>query len=195
MRQLTVAVAMASDLLAAGVAAMLAACKGHSAVVRRVGDDVEAIVAAHPSVVFADPVSLGREAVVELRGDARFKGRLVAVTVGALPPEVRRLWDDEVTLYDGSDRYERIMAAASVAAQPDTQAELSPRECDVVLGIVKGLSNKEIAAELCVSVHTVMTHRRNISRKLHIHSPAALTIYAIVKGLVNVDEIRNVLNQ
>ncbi len=43
---------------------------------------------------------------------------------------------------------------------------LSQREKDVVTGIVKGLSNKEIATEMNVSVNTVMTHRRNIASKL-----------------------------
>ena len=49
--------------------------------------------------------------------------------------------------------------------------------------------NKEIAENMFISVNTVMTHRRNISKKLNIHSPAGLTIYAIVNGLVKLDEI------
>ena len=53
----------------------------------------------------------------------------------------------------------------------------------------EGLSNKEIAAEMNVSVNTVMTHRRNITAKLQIHSAAGLTIYAIVSKLVRLDEI------
>ncbi|MCI9285900.1 MAG: hypothetical protein HFJ91_08975 [Muribaculaceae bacterium] len=69
--------------------------------------------------------------------------------------------------------------------------ELSPRERDVVMGIVNGLSNKEIASEMSVSVNTVMTHRRNIASKLSIHSPAGLTIYAIATGLVNIEDIKN----
>jgi regulator of cell morphogenesis and NO signaling len=67
--------------------------------------------------------------------------------------------------------------------------DLSEREKDIVVQVAKGLSNKEIADTLFISVNTVMTHRRNISRKLQIHSPAALTIYALVNGLVNLDEI------
>ena len=67
--------------------------------------------------------------------------------------------------------------------------DLSDREKDIVVQVAKGLSNKEIADALFISVNTVMTHRRNISRKLQIHSPAALTIYALVNGLVNLDEI------
>lgn len=66
---------------------------------------------------------------------------------------------------------------------------LSEREKEVIREVVKGLSNKEIAENMFISVNTVMTHRRNISRKLNIHSPAGLTIYAIVNGLVKLDEI------
>jgi DNA-binding NarL/FixJ family response regulator len=51
------------------------------------------------------------------------------------------------------------------------------------------MSNKEIAAEMNVSVHTVMTHRRNIASKLQIHSAAGLAIYAIVRKLVRLDQV------
>ena len=67
---------------------------------------------------------------------------------------------------------------------------LSEREREVVMHVVRGLSNKEIAERMFISVNTVMTHRRNISRKLQIHSPAGLTIYAIVNGLINLDEVK-----
>ena len=63
--------------------------------------------------------------------------------------------------------------------QPETE-ELSEREKDVLVQVVRGLSNKEIADVLCISTHTVITHRKNIARKLNIHSTAGLTIYAIV---------------
>ncbi len=74
-------------------------------------------------------------------------------------------------------------------ADSDDRRELSPREKDVVVGVVRGLSNKEIAAAMGVSVNTVTTHRRNIAAKLKIHSPAGLTIYAIVSKLVALDEV------
>lgn len=66
---------------------------------------------------------------------------------------------------------------------------LSDREKDVLIEVVKGLSNKEIAEALCISAHTVITHRKNISRKLNIHSPAGLTIYAIVNKLVDINSL------
>jgi regulator of cell morphogenesis and NO signaling len=68
---------------------------------------------------------------------------------------------------------------------------LSQRERDILLGVVKGMTNKEMADNLCISIHTVLTHRRNIARKLEIHSPAGLVIYAIVNGIVKVEDIKD----
>lgn len=62
--------------------------------------------------------------------------------------------------------------------------ELSDREKEVLIQLVHGLSNKEIADVLCISTHTVISHRKNITRKLNIHSTAGLTIYAIVNKMV-----------
>jgi len=72
--------------------------------------------------------------------------------------------------------------------KPETE-ELSEREKDVLIQVVKGLSNKEIADVLCISTHTVISHRENITRKLNIHSTAGLTIYAIVNKLVDINQI------
>lgn len=67
---------------------------------------------------------------------------------------------------------------------------LGVREKDVIVALVQGMSNKEIAEHLCISVNTVITHRRNIARKLQIHSPAGLTIYAIVNNLIDISAVK-----
>ena len=72
--------------------------------------------------------------------------------------------------------------------QPETE-ELSDREKDVLVQVVRGLSNKEIADVLFISTHTVISHRKNIARKLNIHSTAGLTIYAIVNKLVDINTL------
>ncbi len=77
----------------------------------------------------------------------------------------------------------------SQSSTQDTDA-LSERERDVLIQVVNGLSNKEIADKLFISIHTVMTHRKNITRKLNIHSTAGLTIYAIVNKLINIDSLK-----
>ena len=69
------------------------------------------------------------------------------------------------------------------------EGALSDRETDVLVHIVHGLTNKEIAAKMFLSVHTVNTHRKNIMNKLKIHSPAGLTIYAIVNKLVSIEDL------
>jgi DNA-binding NarL/FixJ family response regulator len=61
---------------------------------------------------------------------------------------------------------------------------LSPREREVLKLIAEGYKNKEIAADLCISLKTVEKHRANLMKKLDLHNAAALTAYAIEQGLV-----------
>jgi DNA-binding NarL/FixJ family response regulator len=72
----------------------------------------------------------------------------------------------------------------------DNSNALSDREKEVIVSMVQGMTNKEIADHLFISVNTVITHRRNIARKLQIHSPAGLTIYAIVNNLVDISTVK-----
>ena len=66
---------------------------------------------------------------------------------------------------------------------------LSDREIEVMSLIVMGYINKEIADKLNISLTTVITHRKNISEKLGLKSLSGLTIYAIMRGYVEVDSI------
>ena len=68
-------------------------------------------------------------------------------------------------------------------------SSLSDREKDIVICVAKGMANKEIADKLFLSVNTVTTHRRNIAKKLAIHTPAGITIYAIVNKLVTLEDV------
>jgi DNA-binding NarL/FixJ family response regulator len=61
---------------------------------------------------------------------------------------------------------------------------LSPRELEVLNLIAKGYKNKEIAANLCISIKTVEKHRESLMKKLDLHNAAALTAYAIEQGLL-----------
>ena len=73
--------------------------------------------------------------------------------------------------------------------KPANDETLSEREKEVIVSLVQGMTNKEIAEHLFISINTVITHRRNIVRKLQIHSPAGLTIYAIVNNLVDISSV------
>lgn len=67
--------------------------------------------------------------------------------------------------------------------------ELSKREIDVLVAVAKGMMNKEIADTMNISIHTVITHRKNIVRKTGIKSVAALTVYAILNNLIEEKDI------
>ncbi len=88
-------------------------------------------------------------------------------------------------------QHEKSQACNAKAKDDIETEELSAREKEVLIQVVKGLSNKEIADVLCLSAHTVMSHRKNIARKLNIHSTAGLTIYAIVNGIVNIENLES----
>ncbi len=100
-------------------------------------------------------------------------------------------YDESINLFDDSDSLEKkIHTLMNYADDEDNETSLSQREKEIVGCIVKGMTNKEIAEKLFISVHTVITHRRNITRKLQIHSAAGLTIYAIVNKLVELSDVK-----
>jgi len=94
--------------------------------------------------------------------------------------------EDEV-LIPAMRRYEQTKMEQKILANnrlEDVEEELSDREKDVLRELVKGKSNKEIAASLYISTHTVISHRKNIVKKLNIKSVAGLTIYSLVNKIV-----------
>ena len=101
-------------------------------------------------------------------------------------PAIRRL-EQKVKQSDVTKNISDMVFKGSIGQNPEA---LSDREKDVIVSLVQGMSNKEIADHLCISTNTVITHRRNIARKLQIHSPAGLTIYAIVNGLVDISAVK-----
>ncbi|MDE5849663.1 MAG: response regulator transcription factor [Muribaculaceae bacterium] len=95
-------------------------------------------------------------------------------------------------------RLERSMELRERDARPESDEEegedsllecLTEREKDILRCVARGLQNKEIAEKLFISINTVTTYRRNISSKLNIHSAAGLTVFAILHGLVDINEI------
>lgn len=74
------------------------------------------------------------------------------------------------------------------SSQTTEQEQLSEREIEVLKLLVAGLSNKEIADKLFISIHTVISHRKNISQKTGIKSQAGLTIYAISNKIIQIED-------
>ena len=67
--------------------------------------------------------------------------------------------------------------------------ELSPREKAILKEVALGLTNKEIAEKTYISTHTVISHRKNITRKLGIKTVSGLTVYAILNNIIHMDDI------
>ena len=73
--------------------------------------------------------------------------------------------------------------------EADVREELSEREKEILVCVARGMLNKEIADQNNISIHTVISHRKNITRKIGIKTVAGLTVYAILNGLIDVNSI------
>ena len=193
MKTLSIAIVTTSSVIASGLTAILQRMRSLPVGdVRTISPDkLEKDLESNPvRMLVIDPMSVDRSRIAALRDTMAPATIFVAICTSLLPSEMTRLYDHTVSIYDNPSVLTDIIT--KICAEPtetDEAKALSQREKEVVVGIVKGLSNKEIAAEMNVSVNTVMTHRRNITAKLQIHSAAGLTIYAIVSKLERLDEI------
>lgn len=159
-----------------------------------------------PDILLVNPTFGGWFNVTEFRADVVHANvKCIALNCNIIDTSILQLYDESITLHEDIDSLqEKILRVVSYGiseadydeekdspALPSEAAEqLSQREKEIVICVVKGMTNKEIADKLYLSVHTVNTHRRNIARKLEIHSAAGLTIYAIVNKLVELNEVK-----
>ena len=123
--------------------------------------------------------------------------KIIALMTSLCPMSLLRMFDEQISLYDTPEQIrEKLERLIDVSGDDgsvengEEQQSLSAREKEIVICVVKGMTNREIADKLFLSAHTVITHRRNIARKLQIHSPSGLTIYAIVNKLVELKDIK-----
>ena len=89
-------------------------------------------------------------------------------------------------------KIEEVVSAANGRNDNLEVYELSDREREVLIELAKGLMNKEIAAKLHISIHTVVTHRKNIVRKTGIKSAAGLAVYALLNNLLEERDLETV---
>ncbi len=83
----------------------------------------------------------------------------------------------------------KILGEAYDEADNDEDADLTQREKEIVRLIALGYTNQQIADKLFISPHTVITHRKNITRKLGIKTISGLTVYAILNNLISLEEL------
>ena len=86
------------------------------------------------------------------------------------------------------NKLNQIAQSTDKNEKPD-DVELSKREIDVLVAVAKGLMNKEIADQMNISIHTVISHRKNITRKTGIKSVSGLTVYALLNNLIDETEV------
>lgn len=150
-----------------------------------------------PDLLIINPSFWGYVDMTKVRGYyAADKLKIIAITSNSYSDMLLSKYDEVISIYDKAEHIKDKLN--KLFDDPDSKEEdsgdgetLSSREKEILVLVVKGMTNKEIAQELFLSTHTIITHRRNIARKLEIHSTAGLTVYAIVNKLVELDDIKN----
>ena len=121
--------------------------------------------------------------------------KYLALVCSVIDSNSLKEYDDHLSICDDPEtiatKINQLLCTDDEEEKESEQETLSQREKEIITCVVKGMTNKAIADQLYLSIHTVITHRRNIARKLQIHSPAGLTIYAIVNKLVELQDIKD----
>lgn len=190
MRRYRIAIVEPSVIIAQGVASILAA-SGEADVVaiyptlRAYADrlpvkDVEV-------VVVGSQVAIGAQLRSELQGVA-----VVLLSTTVVDEDVLRQVDGVINIYDDEAALMRKLRTAVEQGETNPYSDshdLSERERDVLILVAKGMANKEIADRLNISIHTVMSHRKNITHKTGIKSVAGLTVYALLNNLLDQSDV------
>lgn len=153
---------------------------------------VERMPVMAPDIVMVDTVLLAhgsRSSVSIYNAYPELQERtVVGIVTGACDDELLRQFDGTVNLYDGEMQILRKLRAAlrSHDSSPHkVNNEISEREREILVLVASGMTNKEIADRLNISVHTVIAHRKNISHKTGIKSVAGLTVYALMNSMID----------
>ena len=153
------------------------------------------INALHPDILIVNPLlyDYAKRATLRAEFDNLPNLRLVGLITSYIESQHQRQFSGIIELNDDLQRVKSTLNQVSNSIQTDNDesdtAPLSDREKDVLICLSKGLKNNEIADQLNISVHTVITHRKNIVRKTGIKSVAALTVYAILNNLIEEKDI------
>lgn len=121
---------------------------------------------------------------------------LVALVYTYIDPETLANFDGVIDIYNtGSQMIKKLWKVIETANDNESKnitdnIDLSHREKEILISIAIGLTNKEIAEKHNISVHTVISHRKNISRKIGIKTVSGLTIYAIFNNLISESDIQ-----
>lgn len=118
----------------------------------------------------------------------------VALVHGFMEPDVLRQFHGAIYLYDDGHKIIRQLRQALEERQQNNESatdsyELTDRESEILVSVARGMTNKEIAEAHHISVHTVISHRKNITRKTGIKTVSGLTVYALLNNLIDQSDI------
>lgn len=153
---------------------------------------LERIVPLRPDIVIVNPAMIDsrRRGFLDEMSQ-RLPGSLFAALVYQyIEPEVIRNFKVTIEISDSREKIAvKLRQLLETGEQVVESLELSDREKEILVAVAKGLTNKTIAEQYHLSVHTVITHRKNITRKTGIKSVSGLTVYAILNNLIDISEV------
>lgn len=194
---LRIAIAEPSAIVRSGVVTVLKRMSGFQIQPFEiiVSDTIEKYIKAHkPEMLVVNPAFWGMIDIEQLKKNTEHpKLKCVALLSAPTDASILANYDESIGLYDSLEliqgKFDKLYNANLPKNNSNGDNALSAREKEVLICVVKGMTNKEIAEKLFLSAHTVISHRKNITRKLDIHSVAGLTVYAIVNNLIGLEDI------
>lgn len=100
-------------------------------------------------------------------------------------------YENAFTINDSQEEIEELLEKVAHNNKNKASSDtLSKREKDILIAVAKGMMNKEISEELKISIHTVITHRKNITKKTGIHSVSGFTVYALLNNLIDESDVQ-----
>lgn len=154
----------------------------------------EKIIAGKPDFVIMNPDALKKD-IVSFTSRLTESGiYLIGLTNRETATNINSRFKQTLRLdagkYELLEELKKISGNNETGRKKDSPFELSEREKTILKQVVIGLTNQEIADKLFLSIHTVTTHRKNITRKLGIKTLSGLTVYALMNKLVLLEEIK-----
>lgn len=117
----------------------------------------------------------------------------IALIYQYIEPEALKYYHATIDIREHRDKIikklQQLVHTTTTETEQTETNELSDREKEILISVAKGRINKEIAEEHHISIHTVITHRKNIIRKTGIKSVAGLTVYALLNNLIDMSEV------
>lgn len=183
-----------SAIIAEGLKSILS--HGHDYEVVCVVDSLRALV-ERAFMLDMDVVVVGAQSYVEGTALRSLHEKMSGVALVLLASVVReedvmRQFDSVINIYDNPQQVVKKLNSAIEQSQTNPYSdshELSEREREVLILVAQGMANKEIADRLNISVHTVMSHRKNITHKTGVKSVAGLTVYALLNNLLDQNDV------